>query len=321
MHRFDSTIDLARARAAVRSGAFVTRTVSRCCAPSPSAATARASSVQISASAVRNERPSGLAVDVIGVFSAIPLASAMTASLVDVSRSTLVMLKVSSTTLRKIALNASRDTAASVRTKPSTVAMLGWIIPEPLAIPRILTRSPPRKISREASLRQVSVVRMADAAGVGSGPRLATSDGTAVTIFATGRSTPMTPVEHVSTASAGTPSASATAPAMVAFARTPDSPVRQLALPLFAMIARAPSLGSRCSLHSTAAARVLDWVKQPAPTAGTSDRINATSGRFTLMPAAAPANEKPVGSFTRASARRASRAWRRRSGWLATRRL
>src|SRR5262245_48388037 len=116
-----------------------------------------------------------------------------------------------------------------------------------------------------------------------------------------GKGTPIAPVDAVRTESRGMPSAPATAVAIRRLLATPSGPVRAFALPLLAMIARASALGRWLAHQSTAAARLFDCVKHPAALAGVSERISARSERFTLMPAAPPAKEKPRGILTKAS--------------------
>src|SRR3546814_12253737 len=53
---------------------------------------------------------------------------------------------------------------ASVNTKDSMVAMSGAIMPEPLAMPAMVTGLPPMEVSPVAALGQVSGVKMAAAA-------------------------------------------------------------------------------------------------------------------------------------------------------------
>ena len=85
-------------------------------------------------------------------------------SLVEVSPSTLILLKVTRTTSRSIFFRVSPSTAASVVTKDSIVPMLGWIIPEPLAMPPIRTAFPPSSSSTLICFITRSVVMMAPAA-------------------------------------------------------------------------------------------------------------------------------------------------------------
>ena len=172
-----------------------------------------------------------------------PFASAMTQSLVDMSPSTVMVLNVSSTAGPSAACSTSGPTRASVAMKQSIVAICGWIIPDPLAIAANLTTLPPRSISRKASLVRRSVVRIASAAPTTSSPSAATSAGAAATIRSIGSRVPIAPVDAVRTSSGPTPSAFATAPAIARSSETPPSPVRALALPLLATIARIPAAG------------------------------------------------------------------------------
>ena len=64
-----------------------------------------------------------------------PLASANTVSLVEHSPSTVMALKVVSQASISARCSSAGGTAASVVTKPSIVASIGSIIPEPLHMP------------------------------------------------------------------------------------------------------------------------------------------------------------------------------------------
>src|SRR5215472_5930439 len=79
------------------------------------------------------------------------------------------------------------------------VAMLGWIIPAPLATPNSVAVRPRRVIVSQAIFLRVSVVRIELAkASKFSGPAFAMTDrfGTAAVIFAIGSGTPMIPVDE-----------------------------------------------------------------------------------------------------------------------------
>ena len=99
-------------------------------------------------------------------------------SLVEVSPSTLIMLKVSATSPESARCSISLDTDASVVRKTSMVAMSGWIIPEPFAMPPSLHTLPPRVNSTATCLLIVSVVMMASAASLPSRESAALSSGT-----------------------------------------------------------------------------------------------------------------------------------------------
>ncbi len=85
-------------------------------------------------------------------------------SLVEVSESTEIELKVGSTAANSIFFRAPGLRSASVKIKASMVAMFGWIMPEPLAIPAMWIG--PSGVSMEAwaTLATVSVVMIASAA-------------------------------------------------------------------------------------------------------------------------------------------------------------
>ena len=71
----------------------------------------------------------------ISALPARPLARIVTMSLVEVSPSTLIMLKVVWMSPESAFCSIGALTAASVVRKTSMVAILGWIMPLPLAIP------------------------------------------------------------------------------------------------------------------------------------------------------------------------------------------
>ena len=234
----------ATSRAASSLGAPATTTSQSLVAPSPSAAMARAISPSRSVRAASKRARSGDGSARRGL-PARPLASTSTVSLVDISPSTVSMLKVWWTARTSTSCSVLGATAASVVTMASVVASCGASIPEPLAMQAMVAVLPPSTSSREASLRRVSVVMMASAARSAWSPSSSTSPGSAVTTFMAGSRTPMTPVEAVSTARFCTPSRSATAPRITATSSSPPGPVRALALPELATTARIPSAGTR----------------------------------------------------------------------------
>jgi hypothetical protein len=67
----------------------------------------------------------------------------MTVSLVEVSLSTVMQLKVLSAISRVSFWRTGKAMRASVKMKPSIVAMSGAIMPEPFTKPAIRTSSPP----------------------------------------------------------------------------------------------------------------------------------------------------------------------------------
>ena len=152
-------------------------------------------------------------------------------SLVEVSPSTETMLKVSSATHLSAFWSRAGEMAASVVTKQSMVAILGWIIPEPLAMPPIVQVLPPSGNRTATSLRLVSVVMIASAASaLPVSEREAASAGMAEVMGASGSGWPITPVDATITSSDEIRSAAAALPHM-AFAMSTPSALQVLALP------------------------------------------------------------------------------------------
>ncbi len=85
-------------------------------------------------------------------------------SLVDVSPSTVAPLNETSATSRAISATSGAAIGASVATNASIVAMSGWIMPEPLAMPVTVTGTPSSVMRRDAPFGTVSVVMIARAA-------------------------------------------------------------------------------------------------------------------------------------------------------------
>ena len=105
-------------------------------------------------------------------------------SLVEVAPSTVMQLKVSVTASRRTCWRTAGSAWASVVSTASIVAMFGWSIAAPLAMPP--TVKPPPSIT--TSLRTVSVVRMAWAASPApSADRAAARPGMAATMGSRGR--------------------------------------------------------------------------------------------------------------------------------------
>ncbi len=121
-------------------------------------------------------------------------------SLVEVSPSTEIMLKVFSVTWWMALSSMAGLMAQSVVTKQSMVAMLGWIMPLPLEMPPTFTVLPPISTSAAASFAMVSVVMMAVAAAwEPSALRAFTSSGMPAWMGSMGSTWPMTPVEATTT--------------------------------------------------------------------------------------------------------------------------
>ena len=134
------------------------------CAPSPSRTTCSARSCSTSSSALRNGRMACLSSRSTRGCLAWPVANSSTVSLVEVSLSTVVALKLCLTPRSSMSCSSPAGSLASVNTKHSIVAMSGAIMPLPLAIPLIRTGTPPISAVRVLALGKVSVVMMPRAA-------------------------------------------------------------------------------------------------------------------------------------------------------------
>ncbi len=184
-----------------------------------------------------------------------PVATRTKESFVEVSPSTVTALNERSATKRTMSCRVSPPTAASVATNPSMVAMLGWIIPAPLAMPVTVIFAPSITTWRETALGTVSVVMMAAAASAhASSRRFATAAGIPATRRSTGRCSMITPVEKGSTARASTPSALATAAQVARASASPVAPVPALAIPVFTTRARIRGRPARCSRQTVTGA-------------------------------------------------------------------
>ena len=168
-----------------------------------------------------------------------PPASRSTVSLVLVSPSTEMALKLRSATRRSSGWSAAGSPTASVVSTASRVAMSGWIIPAPLAIPPTVTM--PAGVSKRTAqcFGRVSVVMMARAA---SGPpsvvRCAAAAWRPPLICSSGNGTPITPVESTRAVRAGKSAACSAARAMARAASSPGAPVQAFATRAFMATAR-----------------------------------------------------------------------------------
>ena len=208
------------------STAPVTSTWISFCAPSPSRTTCSARSSSRSCSTAAKATRSG------ATLPAAPVANRSTVSLVEVSLSTVVQLKLVAVASANRSCSAAAGIAASVNTKHSMVAMSGAIMPLPLAKPLIRSAVPPDCTTRVAALGKVSVVMIPRAASShASAARLACSDGSAAVIRSCGSTSPMTPVLARNTSPAGQPSKAAAAAALAATVSLPRAPVNTFALP------------------------------------------------------------------------------------------
>ena len=119
---------------------------------------------------------------------------------------------------------------ASVVMKQSIVAMLGWIIPAPLAMPPIVTLRPPTLKRMANSLRRVSVVMIALAASTPfSVPSLVAALSMPLRIFGIGSRVPIRPVEQTSHSRALVCVTSAACSIMALASAMPPTPVQALA--------------------------------------------------------------------------------------------
>ena len=82
----------------------------------------------------------------------------------EVSESTVTLLKLARTAAPSAEAAAARVRGASVESTQSMVAMFGWIMPEPFTKPPTCTTLPPTSPARANSLGWVSVVITARAA-------------------------------------------------------------------------------------------------------------------------------------------------------------
>jgi hypothetical protein len=212
--------------------------------------------------------------------------------------------------------------AASVRMTASIVAIRGWIIPTPFAMPQTVTGtwvpSAPGSASRTvAHFGRESVVMRARAAAISASSLAASWPGMRSAIAAATRSTgsrvPITPVEKASVRPAIVPSAAARLPARWPWSASPGAPVAAFAEPEVERIASAqpepagpsPPVTARCARVSrTGAAANALRVKTPAAAAGVPVvAITAKSGRpDRLIPIEAPRARKPAGITARSSA-------------------
>jgi len=115
-------------------------------APSPSRTTCRARSLSRRFSARLNATSAGSASEETRGAprpAAAPVAKISSVSLVEVSLSTVTALKVVSAPRFRSFWRTGASIGASVATKDSIVAMSGAIMPAPLAMPLIVTSTPP----------------------------------------------------------------------------------------------------------------------------------------------------------------------------------
>mmetsp|Transcript_34562 Transcript_34562/g.87399 ORF Transcript_34562/g.87399 Transcript_34562/m.87399 type:complete len:256 (+) Transcript_34562:549-1316(+) len=214
---------------------------SRQVAPSPSHAMLLARPCMSAAVAASSALPSALLMSVTLGAPDAPDASPITQSLVEVSPSTVIWLNDAVDARLMISRHVSGSTSASHVTTPSMVAMLGWIMPEPLHMPPTVTGLPPMLMRSAAALDTRSVVVMAMAARWPScwlAPSVLAISGMAGMNASIFMRRPITPVDCSSTSSGEMPSALASASAVSTASLYPWSPVAALAWPALVITAR-----------------------------------------------------------------------------------
>ena len=241
-------------------------------------------------------------------------------SLVLVSPSTESWFQVRTAAGRRRPARTAGSTAASVRTTASIVAIRGWIMPTPLAMPETVTRTLPPSAAGSstlvvASFVTESVVRRASAAAASPASAVASAtmfEATPAATRSSGRRVPMIPVDRWSTCSVATPAAALTIRPISAWSASPAGPVAALAEPLVEITTSAqpyrprgsPDVAARfaCDCFTGAAANAFG-VNTAAAAAGPSVvRISTRSGRpEALIPMAAPPAAKPAGRAARRS--------------------
>ena len=215
----------------------------------------------------------------------------------EVSPSTVMALKDCSQARASIVRNSFGSIAASVATKASMVAMSGWIMPAPLAMPVTVTGLSPTRTRRDAALATVSVVMMASAADSQlSSRRSVMHSGSARVTRSTGRGSMITPVENGSTCPPSKPNRRAVSAQMARASASPRSPVPALALPVLTTIARMAEAAARCSRQTrTGAAQKRLRVNTPATVLPSASLNSSRSLRSALriaaraMPSSTPA--------------------------------
>src|SRR5665811_971439 len=177
------------------------------------------------------------------------------------------------------------------------VAMFGWIMPDPLAMPVMVMVAPSMIICFEIALATMSVVMIACAASNQLSARMfATAPGKPAAILATGNCSMITPVENGNICDALQPSKPARAAQVVRASCKPCSPVPALALPVLTSSARMPSACARCSRATiTGAAQKRFLVNTPATRAPSHNCITSRSLRLgRLIFASAMPKETPA---------------------------
>src|SRR5271163_64669 len=209
-------------------------------APSPSATIWRAKERQTSSSAAAKARYAAVFFLIDGAPAA-PLARTSNVSFVEVSPSMEMALKVRDVTSCNVFCSRLGAMAASVVTKASMVAILGWIIPAPLAQPTKWMRLPAILKEALAVLGRVSVVQMASDSSAkerAEGRWWRATMGKPRRTLSSGKGTPITPVEQTKSSCGWQPRCLAASLTVRNATAWPEAPVAQLALPALTTTAR-----------------------------------------------------------------------------------
>ena len=252
-------------------------------APSPSRTTRWASFRHTSLSARRKSAAPSSSLDETGSLPAAPVANANTVSLVEVSPSTVMQLKLASQACTSACCRKPGATAASVKMKPSMVAMSGAIMPLPLTIPATVTGRPPSVQVATAPLAKVSVVPIVVAASShahGAAAKAASNPASALSI---GSGTPITPVEATNTSDGWQPSCAAVRAAIASTAARPRLPVKALELPALTTSPRARPSTSASRHHSTSGDGQRLLVSTPATLVPSASSTKVRSQRSQVL--------------------------------------
>ena len=201
-----------------------------------------------------------------------------TMSFVEVSPSTVTMLKVPGMSSLSAFASIAGLMAQSEVMKPSIVAILGQIMPLPLAMQPMRHSTPPAVKLTAISLLCVSVVIIASAAGALSAPRAFTSSGIPRSKGSMLMAWPMTPVEATMTSSGAMPSSAASRAQVVSAMYSPFA-LQVFALPLLQIIALAkPS--ARCLFVTVSGAPLTRFCVYTAAAAARFSEYMSARSRF-----------------------------------------
>ncbi|CAI8205158.1 MAG: Uncharacterised protein [SAR116 cluster bacterium] len=282
--------------AASSSGAPATSMVISFEAPSPSRTIWMARSCITWSSALTKSSNSGSSTVVGAWCAATAVATRKTLSLVEVSLSTVMALKLRRGAVASKICRMGAGRAASVATKPSMVAIFGAIMPDPLAMPAMVTGVSPIMQLALAPFANVSVVMMAEAASCHEALSCLTNVSNSAARMAASSGSPITPVEATMMASGAQPRERASAVVDSEMVCLPAAPVKALALPALTRMAEmAVPSASRSRDHSTGGAAVSDCVNTAASVLPSAQRISIRSSRPAYFsPVAAVPSDRPA---------------------------